>query len=246
MTLTILNSKRAAVFDIDGTLVDTRETHLRVWGDVLAEAGVEVSRERLERLFGKHSDEWVRELLPPERQAEGHRVVQRKNALFAMHLTELRPFPKARQLLRAVKAAGILIAFATGATREELAHHLHLLDAGRAPARLRSEAGALAQGIADATAYDREVAHGKPAPDIYALAVCRLGVEPVAAVAIGDSLYDVQSARAAGMECIALLTGGFTQAQLLGAGAVEVYPAVADLYDAFVRSERGSCIGEIC
>jgi len=65
--LTILRTKPAAIFDIDGTLVDTRETHLRVWEEVLAEAGIVLEREALERLFGKHSDEWVRELLPPER-----------------------------------------------------------------------------------------------------------------------------------------------------------------------------------
>jgi len=228
-TLTILHSKRAAIFDIDGTLVDTREVHLSVWGNVLAQAGIEVSRDRLEQLFGKHSDEWTRELLPPERQAEGPRIVQRKNALFAARLAELRPFPKARELLRAVKAAGTLVAFATGATKEELAHHLRLLDA---------------EGLADATAYDREVARGKPAPDIYALAARRLGVEPAVAVAIGDSIYDVQSARAAGMECIAVGRptrsaggpGGFAQPELVDAGAVEVYPTVADLYDAFVTS----------
>jgi membrane protein len=220
--VTILRTKRAAIFDIDGTLVDTREAHLRVWREVLAEAGVAVRRDRLAQLFGQHSDEWTRVLLPPERRGEGPQIVQRKNALFAARLDEVRPFPKARELLRAVEAAGILVAFATGATKQELVHHLRLLDA---------------QGIADATAYDREVARGKPAPDIYALAARRLEVEPAVAVAIGDSLYDVQSACAAGMECIALLTGGFAAPELLDAGAAEVYRTVADLYDAFV----GSC-----
>ena len=189
-----------------------------MWQEVLAEAGIVVEREPLERLFGKHSDEWVRELLPPERRAEGPAIVRRKNEAFRAHLEDLRPFPKARELLRCVKAAGKLLAFATGATKDEMAHHLCLLDA---------------EQLADASAYDREAAAGKPAPDIYLLAARRLGVEPGAAVAVGDSLYDVQSARAAGMKCVALLTGGFAAEQLLAAGAVEVYLAIAELYEAF-------------
>lgn len=220
--MTILQTKPAAIFDIDGTLVDTREMHLRVWREVLAEAGVQVSRERLERLFGKHSDEWVRELLPAERQGDGPRVVQRKNQVFALHLDELRPFPKARELLRSLKAAGKLVAFATGATKEELQHHLRLLEA---------------EDLADATAYDREVCRGKPAPEIYLLAARKLDLEPAAAVAIGDSLYDVQAARGAGMECIGLLTSGFGRQDLVAAGAAEVYGAVAGLYDAFARKK---------
>jgi len=196
--------------------------HLRVWREVLAEAGVQVSRERLERLFGKHSDEWVRELLPAERQGDGPRVVQRKNQVFALHLDELRPFPKARELLRSLKAAGKLVAFATGATKEELQHHLRLLEA---------------EDLADATAYDREVCRGKPAPEIYLLAARKLDLEPAAAVAIGDSLYDVQAARGAGMECIGLLTSGFGRQDLVAAGAAEVYGAVAGLYDAFARKK---------
>jgi HAD superfamily hydrolase (TIGR01509 family) len=227
--MTILRSKQAAIFDIDGTLVDTRDTHLRVWAQVLAEAGIEVTRERLQGLFGKHSDEWVKELVPPERQSKGPAIVRRKNQVFAARLDDLRPFPKARELLRAVKGAGILIAFATGATKSEMEHHIRLLDA---------------EELVAATAYDREVPFGKPAPDIYALAVRKLGVEPAAAVAIGDSLYDVQSARAAGMECIALLTGGFGEAELRAAGAAEVYPAVAELYDAFAPgTQRGGFDG---
>lgn len=218
--MTILRLKPAAIFDIDGTLVDTRETHLRAWSEVLAEAGVEATRERLEGLFGKHSDEWVRELLPPGRECEGARIVERKNEVFASRLGELRPFPGARELLRAVKDSGGLVAFATGATRDELQHHLRLLEA---------------EAIADATAYDREVSAGKPAPDIYLLAARKLGVKPAAAVAIGDSLYDVQSARAAGMDCIALLTGGFGERELRAAGAAETHPDIGGLRDAFIE-----------
>ena len=219
--VTILCAKRAVIFDIDGTLVDTREAHLASWSQTLAESGIPATRGQLEALFGKHSDEWARELLPPQRQAEGPAVVARKNSLFRGRLDDLRPFPGARKLLRALKDGGKLIAFATGATKDELAHHLKLLEA---------------EALAHATAYDREVRRGKPAPDIYALARRRLGAPASDTVAIGDSLYDVESARAAGMECIALLTGGFTEATLRSAGAIEVYPAIAGLREAFADS----------
>jgi len=219
--VTILRARRAVIFDIDGTLVDTREAHLASWTQVLAESGIPATREQLEALFGKHSDEWARELLPPERQAEGPAIIARKNDLFRARLDDLQPFPGARELLRALKDAGKLIAFATGATKDELAHHLQLLEA---------------EALADASAYDREVRRGKPAPDIYALAGRRLGAPASDTVAVGDSLYDVESARAAGMDCIALLTGGFAEATLQSAGATEVYSAMADLREAFADS----------
>ena len=216
--MTILHHKQAVIFDIDGTLVDSCAAHLRAWQQVLEEAGVKAAPGQLERLFGKHSDEWARELLPARHQAEGLKLVRRKNEVFAAHLADLRPFPRARELLVCVKAAGKRLAFATGATKEELEHHLRLLGA---------------EELADATAYDREVARGKPAPDIYALAATRLGVEPCDAVAVGDGLYDVMSARGAGMACVALLTGGFSARELLASGAAEVYPTIAGLCAAF-------------
>lgn len=221
--MTTLRARRAVIFDIDGTLVDTREAHLASWSQVLAEFDMPATRQRLEALFGKHSDEWARELLTPERQAEGPAIVARKNDVFRAHLGDLRPFPKARELLRALRDNGKRIAFATGATKDELAHHLRLLEAAE---------------LADATAYDREVARGKPAPDIYALAGRRLGAPASDTVAVGDSLYDVESAQAAGIECVALLTGGFTELALRSAGAIEVYPAIAHLYRAYVDSAR--------
>jgi HAD superfamily hydrolase (TIGR01509 family) len=219
--MTILRTKPAVIFDIDGTLVDTREMHLAAWRQVLTEFGVPAARARLEALFGKHSDEWVRELLLPERQGEGRAIVARKNDLFRSRLNDLRSFPGARELLRALKEAGKLLAFATGATKEELAHHLRLLDA---------------EDLADATAYDREVQRGKPAPDIYRLAGQRLGTSPADTVAVGDSLYDVEAAEAVSMDCVALLTGGFAEEALRSAGATEVYPAIADLYEAFMNA----------
>jgi HAD superfamily hydrolase (TIGR01509 family) len=219
--MTILRTKPAVIFDIDGTLVDTREMHLAAWRQVLTEFGVPAARARLEALFGQHSDEWVRELLLPERQGEGRAIVARKNDLFRSRLNDLRPFPGARELLRALKEAGKLLAFATGATKEELAHHLRLLDA---------------EDLADATAYDREVQRGKPAPDIYRLAGQRLGTSPADTVAVGDSLYDVEAAEAVSMDCVALLTGGFAEEALRSAGATEVYPAIADLYEAFMNA----------
>ena len=217
---------RAVIFDVDGTLIDTREVHLRCWQQTLQEFGKQVSRAEIEALFGQHTTEWLRHFFTPaEQRTVGDAVAARKDRLFAERLPEVKPFPGAAEILREVKARGRQVALATGALAHELEVHLDTLHA---------------RELVDAIVDGSEVTHGKPHPDVYLRTAEKLGRAPAECVAVGDSLYDVIAARAAGMPCIALLTGGFSEAQLREAGAVEVYADIESLRRAWAASQSPS------
>jgi len=216
----LIEGRQGVVFDVDGTLVDTRAAHLEAWSRVTRELGIRVSRRRLEALFGKRSDFWAEAFLPGGTEKERRALVKAKDATFLQMLPSLEPFPSAIQLLRLLSRRGKKIAFATGATKAELAIHMRKLRAGR---------------IADATVYDAEVKRGKPYPDSYLLALKRLGLKAREVAVVGDSLYDAQAARAAGIACIAVRTGGFSREALVEAGATLVFRDVGSIFKALER-----------
>ena len=210
----VLDQAAAVIFDIDGTLIDTREAHLAAWHEASAQFGAPASRELLEPLFGKHSVHWAAAIIPDATEEQRRELIRLKDAAFIARLPALHPFPGAVELLRMLKQRGKRIALATGATKEELALHMQKLQAA---------------GIVDVTVYDKEVTRGKPDPEVYVVALHRLGVPANKAVAVGDSVYDAQAAKAAGIPCIAVETGGFSPEALMQAGAQYVCPDVSHL-----------------
>ena len=80
------------------------------------------------------------------------------------------------------------------------------------------------------------VEQSKPAPDIVLAALAEVGVEPQNAVMLGDTVYDVRAAAAAGVECIGLMCGGIGERELQEAGAVAVYGNPSELLQDLERS----------
>lgn len=224
-----LAAAEGVIFDIDGTLLDTREAHLQSWEEALASYHLAVERPRLEALFGQHSSRWPAALLPPEQAAAiADELIRRKDELFSARLPRVQPFPGARELLAELHAAGKRLAVATGATWHEMQIHLDILDS---------------RPYIEVTVYDTEVKRGKPDPETYALALRRLGTSPELTVAVGDSIYDVQSALGAGCGgVICVQTGGFTAEALLAAGACEVYRDIGAARQAYL-AEAGRPFG---
>jgi HAD superfamily hydrolase (TIGR01549 family) len=235
---TLLTRARGVVFDIDGTLVDTREAHLQAWQAAFAAFGVRVPRRQQEGQFGKHSQQWARALLSPQEFEEfGQDIIARKNAEYFERLKTAVAFPGAHELLRELKASGKLIALATGATWEELGLHLEKLRAS-ASRRTGLEEAARQPGSesllrVDAVIYDAEVKRGKPDPEVYIIARERLGTAADQTIVVGDSIYDVLAAGSARLRCIGVETGGFDRVQLRDAGAAEVWSDIAALRQAF-------------
>ena len=116
--------------------------------------------------------------------------------------------------MSAVAALGLQVVLATSAPDDELQ-------------LLRSVLGI--EGDLALVTSAGDVEQAKPAPDIVQVALERAGVEPSAAIMVGDSVWDVRGAANAGVPCIGLLSGGTGRLELLEAGAIAVYEDAGDL-----------------
>lgn len=204
----------AVLFDIDGTLVDSNYLHVDAWSRAFAELGSPVDSWRIHRAIGQDSGRLL-VALAGDRDDDW---MQRAKDLHAQHYREqaerLRPFAQAADLLRDVAARGIRVVLATSAPADELELLLDCLDAGDA---------------IHATTNADDVQTAKPEPGIIEVALQRAESSPSDAVFIGDSVWDMMAAARAHVRSAGVLSGGVGPAELLEAGAVEVFDDPADL-----------------
>lgn len=208
------------LFDLDGTLVDTNYLHTLAWSRALADVGEWAPMHAIHRLVGMGGDQLVATLL-------GHDVPGVSDAR-AKHYRELigeaRVFPGARSLLRRAHDTGLVVVLATSAPQEEVDVMLDLLDAGSA---------------FDAVTTADDVEAAKPAPDVFLTALKAADLDATHTLVVGDSVWDVQAARAAGMGCLAVESGGFSQHELAEEGAFAVLRDVQEITDQFFVGPLG-------
>jgi HAD superfamily hydrolase (TIGR01509 family) len=204
---------RVVVLDVDGTLMDTNYLHVEAWARAFEEVGRRVPRVELHRQVGKGSDFLIAEFVDDEEAAA---KVEELHSEFYGELQEHgHPLPGAKELIPALGERGYEVWFVTSAKDEELEHHMSELEAE----------GKLA-GVVNSS----DVENAKPAPDIFELTLEQAGASPDETVAVGDAVWDIESASAAGIRTVAVLTGGaFSEEELREAGAVEVYENCAAL-----------------
>jgi HAD superfamily hydrolase (TIGR01549 family) len=203
-----------AIFDVDGTLVDSVKAHAAAWQDVLNEFGHAIPFDDIRQQIGKGSDELLKAFLTPEEiERSGEKIAERRVEIFKDQYMQLvRPFPKVRDVFQQYKHDGYKIVLGTSAKAEELQSYLKLLNIDD-----------LIDGKTSADDADKS----KPHPDIFEAAVAKIpGGKPEEAIVIGDTPYDAQAAIRGGMKPIGVLCGGFSEQQLREAGCVEVYPEV--------------------
>ena len=206
------NQKRAGVlFDLDGTLVDTNYLHTLAWSRALSDAGEWAPMNAIHRLVGMGADQLLPELLGHGSPEAASARPQRYSAL----ISEARAFPEASSLLQALHERGLAVVLATSAAADELTELRRLLDADDA---------------VDAQTTGDDIEASKPDPEVFVTAMHTANIDPGRAIAVGDSIWDVHAARAAGIACIGVETGGFSRHELAEAGAVSVYRDVAELY----------------
>ncbi|MGW2254794.1 HAD family hydrolase [Kitasatospora sp. NPDC001660] len=205
----------AALFDVDGTLLDTSYWHTVAWTEALAQFGHTPAMARIHGAIGMGGDQLLDHLLGEDRDhGEDEAIDAAHQALFARIWPSLRAFDGAGDLLRTLKRRGWTIVLASSASARDLAVMRRILDADDA--------------IEAATSAD-DVDASKPAPDLVHAALAKAGVRPEQALFVGDTIWDVQAAAQAKVPCIAVLSGGFGERALRAAGALEVHAGVAEL-----------------
>jgi HAD superfamily hydrolase (TIGR01509 family) len=200
------------LFDVDGTLADSNYLHSLAWSRAFRDAGEWVPMNAIHRLIGMGGDQLVPELLghdsPDATAARPHRYHQL--------IEDVCVFPGAADLLRRLHDSGLAVVLATSAPDDELDVLLQKLDADDA---------------IDAQTTADDIKESKPAAEVFLTAMKTASIDPEWAVAVGDSVWDIQAARAAGIGCIAVETGGFSEHELSEAGALHVYRDVKELLD---------------
>ncbi len=182
---------RCALFDIDGTLVDTVELIVRALDHTFRKhLGVQISRDELRRTIGLPLHRQVRlfdhlvDFVPDHRAMEADEI-----AYYESHQHLEQVIPEAIEALKEAKRAGMRIALVTSKNRLELETFLPRLNVN---------------GWVDAVVSSSDVARPKPAPDSVLVALERLGASPSEAIFVGDTVYDIQCAREAGVRVIAV------------------------------------------
>lgn len=214
----VLDAVGAVLFDIDGTLVDSNYLHVHAWTRAFADLGDELTRPvdawRIHRGIGMGSSLLLADLLGDD----ADRLADRAKDGHAHHYRALadlqRPFDGARDLVRAVAERGARAVLATSAAPAELEELLKVLDL---------------DDVLTGVTSDKDVNEAKPEPDLVHAALDIAGVPPERAVLVGDTGWDVEAAARAGVPCVAVLTGGVSEAELREAGAAAVYRDVAAL-----------------
>ena len=214
---------KAVLLDMDGTLIDSNGLHAESWQRAFAEFGIDVSFETALRQIGKGGDQ----LLPvfvPEDQVEttGKAIEKFRKELFEReYLSRVKPFPKVRELLERMKDAGLKIAMASSAGKEELQTYKKIANI---------------DDLVEEETTSEDTEKSKPHPDIFAAALERVGVDAGEAVSLGDTPYDAESSTKCGVRAVGVTSGGWPAADLRQAGCVEVYKDAADLLANFDTS----------
>jgi len=179
-----------------------------------------VGFEQVRGQIGKGGDKLIPHFLSEDAQRDHGKEMEewRGNRFKSEYLPLVRPFSAVPNLLRRVKDAGVRIAVASSAKKDELEKYLDIAGIG---------------DVVAVTTCSDDVEESKPAPDIFEAVLKKLGIEGADAVAIGDTPYDAEAAGKAKIATIGVLCGGFTESSLRQAGCVQVYPGPAALLACF-------------
>ena len=202
-----------AILDVDGTLVDTNYHHALAWYRAFRRQGLRLPMWKLHRHVGMGGDKYVAALAGDEVEARlGDALRADWERLFDELLPEVEPFDGARELIVELKERGHEVVLASSAIESHLNAFLDKLQA---------------RDLVDSWTTKDDVESSKPDPDLVNAALAKASGDP--AVLVGDTPWDVEAARGAGVPTICVITGGFSEHELRDAGAVEVYESVGEL-----------------
>jgi HAD superfamily hydrolase (TIGR01549 family) len=204
---------RAVLLDVDGTLIDANYQHALAWYRAFRMHGIVRPVWRIHRHVGMGGDQLVPALVGREvDDAQGDQIRDARDKLYEELIDEVEPLEGARDLIVDLRERGFKTVLASSSPQKEIDHYLDLLDA---------------RELVDAWTTDDDVEATKPEPDLVRAALEKAGTDD--ALMIGDTPWDIEAARKAALPTVTVITGGFSEQELLDAGAARVYETVAEL-----------------
>jgi HAD superfamily hydrolase (TIGR01509 family) len=204
---------RAVLLDVDGTLIDANYQHALAWYRAFRAYGLVMPIWRIHRHVGMGGDQLVPALIGEEADAEkGEDIREMRKEIYEDLIEEVAPLDGAHELISDLKERGRTTVLASSAPEKEIDHYLDLLEA---------------RDLADGWTTDDDVEATKPEPDLVRAALVMARTDD--AVLVGDTPWDIESARKSGIETITVITGGYSEQELRDAGAMGVYESVQEL-----------------
>ena len=212
----------AAIFDIDGTLLDSVDLHARAWQETLQEFGKKVTFRQVRDQIGKGGDQLLPVFLTLEELDKWEEEISEKRSkrFHEHYLSQVTAFPHVRDLFLRLREDGKKIALASSAQGDELKTYKEI---------------AHIEDLVEVETSQDDADKSKPHPDIFQAALQRLGNPPLEEVlVVGDTPYDIEAAGKAGLKTIAVRCGGFPDETL--AGAIAIYDSPTDLLAHYAQS----------
>jgi HAD superfamily hydrolase (TIGR01509 family) len=212
---------RIAILDVDGTLVDTNYHHAIAWFRAFRRHFLTLPMWRIHRHIGMGGDQLVAALAGDEVEERlGDSIRDAESELYRELIGEVQAMEGSRELIEDLKKEGNVVVLASSAKEWEVEHYIELLGAAE---------------IVDDWTTSSDVERTKPQPDLVHAALDKAGAEGDALL-IGDTVWDVEAAARAGVETLAVLTGGFSEAELRDAGAKDVFTSVEELRQSLIET----------
>jgi len=211
-----------AILDVDGTLVDTNYHHAIAWFRAFRRHFLTLQVWRIHRHIGMGGDQLVAALAGDDVEERlGDSIRDAESELYRELIGEVQPMQGSRELIKDLREADNDVVLASSAKEWEIQHYIELLDAAE---------------IVDAWTTSDDVEQTKPKPDLVHAALDKVDGRPEDALLIGDTVWDVEAAHRAGVDTLAVRTGGFSEQELREAGARDVFTSVEELRQHLVQT----------
>jgi HAD superfamily hydrolase (TIGR01549 family) len=214
----------AAIFDVDGTIVDSVDLHANAWQAAFAKFGKKISLHQIRRQIGKGADQLLPVFFSKQELDEfGEELDEYRSGLFKKeYLPQVKGFPKVRELFQRIKQDYKRIALASSAKAEELEIYKQITKI---------------TDLIESETSSQDADKSKPEPDIFEAALRRLpGITLDQVIVVGDTPYDAEAAAKANVQAIGLLCGAWKDNHLRQAGCIAIYKNPADLLARYDKS----------
>lgn len=217
--------RRAVLWDLDGTLVDSEEYHWHAWRHTFAAEGVTITYAQFRETFGWRNDAIIPKLMPGIDAARVAEIGDAKETAYRRMVREdgLEPLPGVAETVHRLREHGWLQAVASSAPRENI--------------RVVLDATGLDSSF-DAIVSAEDVRHGKPDPEVFLAAAARLGIPPQHCIVVEDAPAGIEAGRCAGMKTVGVGSG--RDLRLADVAVASLKHLQDDAFDKLVAPEAGS------